>query len=512
MMNLEKDKPRKSRFGSANNTLVYYIAVLVIAGVIYGVTCAPTVLWQDSGLLVYRILNHDIQGNLGIALAHPLYIIIGFITRLIPFGDPAYKINLISVVFGALTIANLYLLLRLLKVALCPALVGAASLALAWTFWQNAVIAEVYTLYTAILFLELVILLQFINTGKTAYLYLLGFLNGLSIANHLWGVFPLACYVVFMFVLLFHRRIVLKHLGIFILCWAAGAAPYEYLIIKNIIISGDVAGTLSSAVFGNGWCHSVLNASISGKIMLENCVFILLNFPTPNIILFFVGLWACWKTIPQKPLKYIIFALMVLFFIFAFRYKVPDRHAFFIPFYCIAAVFFSMGASYIFQRFKNKTLVVAVIIFSLFPIPAYFLTPAVARQYYKPLAMRRQRPYRDEYTYWLQPWKTGYDGAEKFAREALESVEADAVLYAYTTDVHCLFYIQQVYNVRPDVKIVSDHDCGPNAPVFNSETIDDLLREFPVYVSSKKQSYCPDFVRKNYDFVKKGILWQVVKK
>ena len=47
-----------------------YLAVFIISAALYTATCAPTVLWQDSGLFQYRIWHNDLQGNLGLALAH----------------------------------------------------------------------------------------------------------------------------------------------------------------------------------------------------------------------------------------------------------------------------------------------------------------------------------------------------------------------------------------------------------------------------------------------------------
>ncbi len=62
---------------AGNNLKASYIAVLLTAAGLYMATCAPGPLWQDSGMLQYRIWHNDIQGNLGLALSHPLYHIIG---------------------------------------------------------------------------------------------------------------------------------------------------------------------------------------------------------------------------------------------------------------------------------------------------------------------------------------------------------------------------------------------------------------------------------------------------
>ena len=172
--------------------VLWYLIVLAGAGTLYAISCAPAILWQDSGLFVYRIWHNDLQGDLGLALAHPLYIMIGIAVKHIPLGDLAYRVNLISVCCGAVAVANLFLLLRLWLGKNLPAIIGAVTLAVSWNFWQHAVIAEIYTLYTAQMLAELIMLLLYIRTKRVRYLYLLGLFNGLAIANHMWGVFGLA--------------------------------------------------------------------------------------------------------------------------------------------------------------------------------------------------------------------------------------------------------------------------------------------------------------------------------
>jgi len=77
----------------------------------------------------------------------------------------------------------------------------------------------------------------------------------------------------------------LKHLGGIVVFWLVGVSLYGYLVIKNMIVSGDVAGTLSGALFGTLWQGSVLNTSISLRIVAENIVFIVLNYPTRRRII-----------------------------------------------------------------------------------------------------------------------------------------------------------------------------------------------------------------------------------
>ncbi|MHC4759268.1 MAG: protein O-mannosyl-transferase family, partial [Planctomycetota bacterium] len=121
---------------------------------------------------------------------------LGIAVKNIPFGDLAHRINLISAILGALAISNLFLFLKIWLQNNVTALIGAATLAFSWTFWQQTAIAEVYTLFAAQFFAELILLLLYMRTFKNRYLFMLAFLNGLAVANHLWAILAFAFYLV----------------------------------------------------------------------------------------------------------------------------------------------------------------------------------------------------------------------------------------------------------------------------------------------------------------------------
>jgi hypothetical protein len=478
--------------------------------VLYIFTCAPAILWQDSGRFVYRIWHNDIQDKLGLALSHPLYILIGMAAKYVPLGDLAHRVNLLSAVFGAVTVANVFLLLRLWLGKNLPAVIAAITLALSHTFWFYSNIAEIYTLYTALLTGELIMLLRYMQSSKVGYLYWLGLLNGLAIANHMFASIPLLCYGVLFVVLLLKKRIGFGHLAVVVFFWVIGAAPYEYLIIKNIIRSGDFTGTILSAVFGSGWQRAVLNTSLSLKMVKENILFLLLNFPTPNLLFLFVGLFGLYKYCSAKAFSSLVLVLSVLFFLFAFRYTVPDRYVFFIPFYCMASVLVGLGVYVAHKRISSRIFAYLVLIFAFLPIPVYAVVPAIAERTGYSLGTKRELPYRNGYRYFLCPWKTGYRGADRFANEALASVENNAIIYADDTAAYPLLYTQQVGEKRRDVKIVSNLDSSEGAPILDENTVAGLMRDSALYVVSPVKGYCLSFLLANYDFAKSGVLWRVV--
>jgi hypothetical protein len=489
-----------------------YLAVLCSGLVLYAVSCAPGALWQDSGLIQYRIWHNDIEGFLGLAISHPLFYILAIGAKSVPLGEFGYRVNLVSAVAAAVAVANLFLFVRLWLGRNFPAVIAAATLALSHTFWAHASIIETYTLWAALFFAELIMLLQYTKTSRVGYLYWLGLLNGLAIADHMLASMPLLCYSIFLIVLLLRNQIRLRHLGIIALCWIIGALPYEYLIIKNIIQTKDIVGTLASAAFGNSWQGAVLNTSLSARIIKEDLLFILLNFPTPNIALFFVGCFAIFRFSMSRALRNVLLGVTILFFVFAFRYTVPDRYAFFIPFYCAVSVFIGLG-THLFQRHRSgRVFGLLVLVFSLLPVGVYTAAPALAEKMQFNIGTRSDIPYRDDYKYFLQPWRTGDKGAERFAEEALETKEKDSVIYADLTTVGPLLYVQEVKGKRPDVKIVSSVIRSENSPGFDEQTIEQLLKERAIYVVSRRPRYCPAFVLDNYDLVPAGVLWRVVER
>ncbi|NJL71573.1 MAG: DUF2723 domain-containing protein [Candidatus Competibacteraceae bacterium] len=79
-----------------------------MAFAVYWFTLAPTVSGEDSGELI--IAAH----TLGVAhpSGYPLWCLLGKLFTFIPFGSIAWRVNLLSAVFGALTVGLLYGLVR----------------------------------------------------------------------------------------------------------------------------------------------------------------------------------------------------------------------------------------------------------------------------------------------------------------------------------------------------------------------------------------------------------------
>jgi hypothetical protein len=495
-----------------SNLKLYYIYVFCAAAVLYVVTCAPGVVWQDSGVIQYRVWHNDIEGRLGLALSHPLYYLIAIAVKYVPLGEFAYRVNVLTAVISAFAVANLFLLLRLLLGETFPSLLGAATFALSHTFWRHSTIPETYGLTVTLLLLELIMLLLYARTSRVKYLYFLALINGLAIANHMLASIALVCYLVLFFAFLLNKQIKIKHLGLMAIFWIVGAIPYEYLIIKNIIQSGDVLGTLASAAFGNSWQGAVLSTNLTIKMVKENLMYIVLNFPTPNILFVLIGFGCLYIVSPKRWYANVLMGLLILYFIFAFRYTVQDRYAFFIPFYCMISIIIGAG-SYSYLR-KSSGDFYLLTMFCLIVVPAYIMMPKIADGLEIKIGSGRKLYYRDDSAYFLYPWKMDYKGAEQFANQALFNVRPPAIIYADATVAPPLLYAQEVQKKREgdDIKIISSIGNSENSPDFNGLTIEKLMSERNVYVISPMKGYCPDFLLRRYKFELWGVLWHVVEK
>ncbi|MBL7185113.1 MAG: DUF2723 domain-containing protein [Phycisphaerae bacterium] len=488
----------------------HYATVLCGALALYVVSCAPGALWQDSGLIQYRIWHNDVEGFLGLALSHPLFYILAIGAKYIPLGEFAHRVNLVSAIAAAVAVANMFLFVRLWLGRNLPAAVAAVTLALAHTFWRHASVVETYTLWTALFLAELIMLLQYTRTNRVCCLYWLGLLSGLSIAVHMLASIPLLCYVVFVVFLLAKKEMCVGDLAIVVMLCIVGALPYEYLIVKNIIQTRDVAGTLASAAFGDRWQGAVLNTSLSMRIAKENFLYILFNFPTPNVLLLLAGFCALFKVSLHRGFRNVLLGLTALFFLFAFRYTVPDRYAFFLPFYCMVSILIGLGVYLLQEQVNRRVLAFLVLTFSLMPVGVYAAAPLLVEKMHLNVGTRDDIPYRDNNEYFLWPWKAGYTGADRFAAEALGLVANNAVIYADITTVGPLLLAQQAKGKRPDVKIISGTLNSEDAPRFDEHAMKQLLADRSIYVVSTKPGYCPAFILENYDFIRAGILWRVV--
>ncbi|MDQ3942803.1 MAG: DUF2723 domain-containing protein, partial [Actinomycetota bacterium] len=176
-------------------------AVAVLVGILYIGTLAPTVLpygipdTLDSPMLQTAV---PVLG-VGHPTGYPTYMMLTHFFTNLPFGDPAYRVNLASAVYGVAAVLLVYLAgLRLARRAVAAA-VGALAFGLSGAFWSQAVIAEVYTFEALLVALVIHSLFLWRDRREGRYLLLSAFLVGLSLTHHLTSVLLVPATLAFVF-------------------------------------------------------------------------------------------------------------------------------------------------------------------------------------------------------------------------------------------------------------------------------------------------------------------------
>ena len=483
-----KDASALSKIRVSHSTYVPWL-VGFFAGLLYLASLAPGVLWQDSAMFQLRVWNTDLTGRLGLALSHPLYIVLcRAFARVVP-GDFAWRVNLFSAVCSAGAIGLLFATIRRLSRSNWTALLTVALLAVTHTFWTHAVIAEVYGLYALLLALEMYLLVRYCQAdrGRPAWWLLsLMLINGLSVSNHLLALLHLPAYGIYVLLQIRAGRLPLRSLILMVLAWIIGAGLYEAMIVAQIARGAGVADTIRSALFGLQWQDRVIGQMPILSDWVKCAGYFLLNFPTPLLLLAPLGIYFGLRDSHTRPAAAVWFGTCAVAFVFALRYQVPDQYVFFFPCYVFTAVFIGLAAGRIARtRSLAVSLMARIAILPLTVLPAllYEVAPSVihkipfvARITDKALRIERAIPGRDSYTYFLRPRKNADHSARDFALASLQLAQPDGLIAADTTTANPIIYLQQVQQQYTGVYLSKAADLkAPREVVADVATVESWL-------------------------------------
>lgn len=245
-----------------NNKALYWAfagLAFLVSLVTYLMTVQPTVPFWDCGEFTAAAVNQQVPHPPGA----PLFLMLGKLFHLLPFGDPGWRVNLVSVVASAITVMILYFItvkvirnfykedLSSLPNALAvygSGLVAALCYTFSDTFWFNAVESEVYAMSQ--LFVSLIVLVMMIwnekadEPGHERYLLLIAYLIGLSIGVHLLSILTL-----FSITLLVYLRKYKFTVGGLVVTGLIGVAAFW--VIYTLIIM-KMPGLLAGNFWKNG--------------------------------------------------------------------------------------------------------------------------------------------------------------------------------------------------------------------------------------------------------------------
>ena len=229
----QPDRVSFSAYQLALHSVLVFFSILAV----YFITSPRELGLEDDGFFAMTAYGFGISHPPGF----PLYSFFGKLATLVPVGTVAFRVHLLSAFFGALTCVVLWHCVLCIIKDIRYAYLASLCFGFSPVFWSQSIIAEVYTLNTAIFFTIFLLALIYrevddnrqsdITTCHKAIVLLAGFLFGLGLSNH-WPLM-IVYSVTFVVILFPHIRSLIHLLKHFILASLVGLMPYVWMYFRS---------------------------------------------------------------------------------------------------------------------------------------------------------------------------------------------------------------------------------------------------------------------------------------
>ena len=413
---------------------------------LYVLTLAPTIYNLDRAELTTAAAT----GGLMRATGYPLYLLIGRLWSQLPLGDVGYRFNLLSAVSGALTVALADRSLRRLGVKGWAAFGALGLLTTGQYFWALSLIAEVYTLQTALLAGLILVVLRWREQPTAPRALAVGVLIGLGLSHHASTVLVLPGLAVCMALqpggkafkpgawLPVGVGIALGLLPFLDLMWRYTQAPafnYAGLYDSNGVFHAVNLTTVDGLIWlitGRSFAGQMLGYDLAGfwREAGDYVVQLGRSFLGLGLGPAAVGWVLLWRR--DRGLGFALtfgFLASAGFFI---SYRVLDKITMFLPTYVIWALWLGVGLQWLFDAFTKGTMTAR-----LLPTGVVLLVVAALGWNWRLADQSHDRSTRVR------------------AEAILSQAKPGALIFGWWDTAPAISYLQLVEGQRPDVKVVN---------------------------------------------------------
>jgi hypothetical protein len=320
-----------------SGTLAFSSIVATIAFVSYARTLLPGVDLGDTGGFQAAVLWPEISAR----QAYPLYYALAspFVGLVAP-SNPARGLNLFSALCAALAVGLLTGLTAHVSRSVVGGIVAGLLLAFSYTFWTQAVIAEVYALHLALVGVCLVALAAYGRRRNLARLLVFFGVYALSFGNHLSMILLLVPFATFLLMTAERPSALLqpKVIALALLIAALGALQY----LPNLMAvwtSLDAPerwterlGAFWFDVTKSDWRETMVLGITGSEVRDRLSLFAFdahQQFGTAGLVFAAAGAIALWRA--NRPWAVLVLVAYTVNTLFAFTYNVGDPHVFFLP-------------------------------------------------------------------------------------------------------------------------------------------------------------------------------------
>lgn len=460
------------------------IAAFLLPFILYLLTAAPTIYNLDSAELTTAAAT----GGLVRATGYPLYLVLGRLWAFLPVGDVGFRLNLFSAFCGALTVFLAEHILRRLSVSPLARLGALGLLATVPYFWGLSLIAEVYTLHTALMAAVILALLRWGEEPTPRRFFWPVFFLALSAGNHAATVLLVPGFVWYVLLVGWRNLLQPRLWTAGILAALAGLSVFLYLPLAYATRPAfNYAGMFNAqGVFEPVNLHSLEGILwlVTGRSFAGLMFGYRLSEIGPQAWQFSQQLWMAFFAIGVGPgllglvvlfrrdwrtasMLLLIFAANAVFYI---NYRVIDKNTMYLPVYVVWALWVGVGYQVLLdwlplagrelsgsQRLTLNTVPLLV--------RGVMVVAVIAA-----LAWNWSRVDLSS------DWST-----REQSEAILAQVEQDAIVFGWWETIPALQYLQLVEGERPDVLLINRFlISGDNMMTL----IYDEAGERPVYINN----------------------------
>jgi hypothetical protein len=331
--------------------LVLAVVVATVAFVSYTLTLLPGVDLGDTAAFQAAVLWPTTSAR----QAYPLYYGLGApFVQWLSASNPARGMNLFSAVWGAAAVGLLAWLTATITRSRVGGLVAGLLLAFSYTFWTQAIIAEVYTLHLTLVSVILIAARAWEIDQRHRRLVVLCALYALAFGNHLSTILLFLPLVAFLAAAhprplrLLRPRLIATGL----LIAAIGALQYTPNMLalwSNINSPDEWTGKLAAFWFDvtkADWRATMVLGVPAGNVFDRLAMWqwdSRQQFGAAGLALALAGAVALWRT--ARPWAVLVITGYLVNTLFALTYNVGDTHVFFLPGHYFTALAAGAGAA-----------------------------------------------------------------------------------------------------------------------------------------------------------------------
>jgi len=288
--------------------------------------------------------------SVGQTTGFPIAFLTGKLFSFIPIGTMAYRLNMYSAFWGAMSVFVLFVFItKLLKKEYYIAFITAVFFGLYKVFWLQTDRFEVYTLNTFFTAIIMLVGFYWASTKSNKFLYLYYFLVGLSFTNHPISLFLAPAFIIFPVYVDWHQVLKIKKFFIILTLIISPNLLYLYIPIRSLQGYGNVT-TFSRLIDYMSGKNYKSEFGFKGfemlkKMLLGYAELLKGDFTVIVLIIFIMGL--VYLAIRQKKYFILIISLIVLNLVPILFYETTATHFYLTTMVCFLCVPFASGLYWI---------------------------------------------------------------------------------------------------------------------------------------------------------------------